>query len=84
MKQQFCQSCAMPMEGDAMYGTNADGSKSEDYCSYCYQNGAFTGEMTMQEMMDVCLPHMVEAGHTEADARDMMAQSFPKLKRWAQ
>lgn len=83
MEQKFCQSCAMPMEGEAVHGTNADGTKNEDYCTYCYQGGAFTGEMTMQEMIDFCVPHMVEGGHTENEARAMMDQVFPQLKRWA-
>ena len=43
----FCQSCAMPLNPEVL-GTNADGSKNEDYCTYCYQNGAFASECTMQ------------------------------------
>ena len=27
--QRFCQSCAMPLDGDELLGTNADGSKNE-------------------------------------------------------
>jgi len=39
-----CQSCGMPLNKDPQSGgTNADGSKNEKYCSYCYQNGAFVG-----------------------------------------
>lgn len=30
--QKFCQSCAMPLESSDFFGTNADGSKNEDYC----------------------------------------------------
>ena len=40
---KFCQSCGMPMKKDPEGGgTNADGDKSQDYCSYCFVNGAFT------------------------------------------
>ena len=28
---RFCQSCGMPLTDDVL-GTNADGSKNEDYC----------------------------------------------------
>lgn len=83
--QKFCQSCAMPMgETSEMYGTEKDGSKSHDYCSYCYADGEFTGDMTMQEMIDFCVPGMVEhnEGMTEQTAREMMGQFFPQLKRW--
>ncbi len=37
---QFCQSCGMPLTEDVL-GTNADGSKNEDYCMYCYKDGKF-------------------------------------------
>ena len=33
MKQKFCQSCGMPLTEEVL-GTNADGSKNEDYCMY--------------------------------------------------
>lgn len=85
MDQQFCGSCGMPLGGDeSLLGTNTDGSKNQDYCTYCYQNGAFTGEMTMEEMIDFCVPHMVEgnAGMTAEEARKQMQAFFPQLKRW--
>ena len=31
MEQKFCQSCGMPLTNEVL-GTNADGSKNEDYC----------------------------------------------------
>ena len=79
---KFCQSCAMPMT-DELYGTEADGNKSEDYCKYCYQNGKFTGDMTMEEMIDFCVPKTVEnTDMDEESARKMLNQMFPQLKRW--
>ena len=86
MEEMYCQSCGMPLgEGDELYGTNADGSKNEDYCSYCFAGGAFTSECTMEEMIEFCVPHMAGAnsGMSEDDARKMMGEFFPKLKRWA-
>lgn len=85
MEEKYCQSCGMPMgKTDEMYGTEADGSKSGDYCSYCYQNGAFTAECTMDEMIEACVLHMTEANSemSAEEARNMMRQCFPKLKRW--
>lgn len=46
----FCQSCGMPMTEEAHFATNADGSRNEDYCCYCYENGAFKQDCTMEEM----------------------------------
>ena len=81
----FCQSCGMPMGAtDEMYGTNADGKKSADYCKYCYENGAFTSDCTMAEMIEFCVPHVVSAnaGMSDGEARKMMQDFFPTLKRW--
>jgi len=38
----------------------------------------------MEEMIEVCVPHMVAAnsGMSEDLARNMMREYFPKLKRW--
>lgn len=83
--QKFCQSCAMPMPSEELFATNADGSKNEDYCIYCFKDGEFTSDMSMEEMMNFCIDKMVEV-HPEmdkAEASAMMAEVFPKLKRWA-
>ncbi|MFD0620912.1 zinc ribbon domain-containing protein [Paenibacillus sp. GCM10027629] len=82
----YCQSCGMPMGGnEELLGTNADGSKNETYCTYCYQEGNFTAEMSMEEMIESCVPHMVDGnpGMTEEAARHSMKDFFPQLKRWA-
>ncbi|QQO09083.1 zinc ribbon domain-containing protein [Breznakiella homolactica] len=82
--QIFCQSCGMPLNGEADFGTNADGTKNQDYCSYCYQSGAFTSDTTMEEMIEVCVPHMsgANSGMSAEEARKRMTQWFPTLKRW--
>ncbi|HEY9062216.1 MAG TPA: zinc ribbon domain-containing protein [Pseudobacteroides sp.] len=85
MEEKYCQCCAMPMgTTDEMYGTNTDGSKSEDYCKYCFEYGAFTSNATMDEMIEICIPHMasVNSGMSEDEARKMMREYFPTLKRW--
>jgi len=82
----FCQSCGMPMgDTDEMYGTEKDGTKSKDYCSYCYADGEFTeSDMSMEQMINLCIPHVVESNpETSAeDAKKMMEECFPTLKRW--
>ncbi len=81
---KFCQSCGMPLAPDTALGTEADGSPSPDYCSYCYKDGQFAGEMTMEEMIDFCAPMMAQAtpGMTQEQAKARMHQFFPMLKRW--
>lgn len=85
MEDKYCQCCGMPMgDTNELYGTEQDGSKSKDYCKYCYENGAFTSDCTMEEMIEFCVPVMVKEnpGMSEDKAREMMTQYFPTLKRW--
>ncbi len=57
---KFCQSCGMPLNNEALLGTNKDHSKNEEYYMYCYENGEFKGDMTIEEMIEFCIPHMVK------------------------
>ena len=85
LERTFCQSCGMPLTGAPQeLGTEKDGTPNPDYCTYCYQNGAFTRDCTMQEMIDFCTPIMAQnhPGMTEADAAERMRNFFPQLKRW--
>ena len=85
MEAKLCQSCGMPMGATKeMCGTNVDGSKNEDYCKNCFEKGAFTSDSTMEEMIEICVPHVVStiAGMSEDNARKMMREFFPTLKRW--
>lgn len=85
MEEKYCQSCGMPMgETDELYGTNCDGSKNGDYCKYCYDGGAFAADCSMEEMIEFCVPIMAgeNSGMSEEEARGMMRQFFPNLKRW--
>ena len=86
-EMKFCQSCGMPLNAENL-GTNADGSKNEDYCMYCYQNGKFTNDCTMDEMIEFCAQFVDEVNKnmpkpmTKEEYKDMMRQYFPMLKRW--
>ncbi|WNY27532.1 zinc ribbon domain-containing protein [Methanolapillus ohkumae] len=85
MSENNCQSCGMPMgDTDEMYGKNADGSKSKDYCAYCFEDGKFTADVSMADMIEICVPHMVtfNPDMTADAARKMMQEYYPHLKRW--
>jgi len=72
----------MPMKKDpAGGGTNADGTKSEMYCSYCYQNGAFKMNCTVQEMQKFCREKLKEMGFPGFLA-GFLTLNLPKLERW--
>ena len=86
---KFCQSCGMPLTQEIL-GTNADGSKNEDYCMYCYKDGKFTQDYTMEEMIEFCSQFVDEVNKnmpkpmTKDEYKGMMRQFFPMLKRWKQ
>ncbi len=86
-KMRFCQSCGMPLTDDVL-GTNADGSKNEEYCIYCYKDGAFTGDFTMEEMAEFCTQFVDEYNTntgqnlTREEYKQHLLKYFPNLKRW--
>lgn len=67
---------------------NADGSLNQDYCCYCYKDGAFVQDCTMDEMIDHCIKYLDEfngASDTKLSKEEAIAQMrkhFPTLKRW--
>ena len=88
-EMKFCQSCGMPLTNDVL-GTNADGSKNEDYCMYCYKDGQFVQDCTMDEMIEHCAQFVgavnenMEKPITKEEYIGQMKMYFPHLKRWRQ
>ena len=68
-----------------LYGTESNGEKSDEYCSHCYQNGQFTAQLTMDQMINMIVPFMVSEPMKmeESAARTMLGIHLPNLKRWA-
>jgi hypothetical protein len=80
---KICQSCGMLLRTDEDRGTEKDGSKSELYCKYCYQNGKFLDEgITLKEKIEKNVGFAVEMGMSESEARKMAENVLPKLGRW--
>ncbi|MGB9177525.1 MAG: zinc ribbon domain-containing protein [Methanoregula sp.] len=78
-----CQSCGMPLENDEDFGTKKDGSKSEDYCFHCFQEGTFLDEgITLKEKIEKNVKLGVQMGMPEDVARQMGENILPMLKRW--
>ena len=69
-------------------GTNSDGSKSEDYCGYCYKNGVFLQDFNMSQMIEFCIQFTDQINKetgwnlTPQQAKAQMQQLFTTLKRW--
>lgn len=78
----FCQSCSMPLDKPELLGTEKDGSKSKQYCAYCYQDGPFINpDMTLPEMKTLVKEQMKKM-KIETGIIDMSVNSLPDLKRW--
>lgn len=76
----ICQCCGMPLE-DEIISRDKDGSLNEDYCKWCYADGTYTYS-NMDDLIDVCVGHMVQENFSEAQAREYMKQLLPKLDYW--
>lgn len=85
---KYCQSCGMLLVNENEIGRNADGSRNDDYCIYCYDNGRFLQECTMEEMIMHCAQFVDEFNKdsehkvTREEAVAQMREVFPHLKRW--
>ena len=72
----------MPMVNKDQLGTNKDGSLNELYCKYCYENGEFVDDVSMEEYIDMCSRFGAQAGMTNEEMRRFCERLFPTLKRW--
>lgn len=80
-----CQSCGMPLvtkkAGDCR-GTEADGSRSEKWCSLCYENGVFLApNCTLDEMKQIVDNALNEQGSSKL-FRWLAVSGIPRLERW--
>lgn len=88
MEEKYCESCGMPLTEPEELGTDENGSLSQEYCIYCYRDGKFTQDVTMEQMIEISLRHLDELDVyeendiTREEALESMRAFFPKLKRW--
>lgn len=79
---KICQSCGMPLKNDTKGGsTNADGTKNQNYCSYCYQSGDFTWKGNVKEFQEFCRKKMIESGHNRFISW-LFTRGMGRLQRW--
>ena len=75
-----CQCCGMPLE-DSIISREKDGALNEDYCKWCYADGTYTYS-NMDDLIEVCIPHMKSENFSEEQARAYLKQMLPKLDYW--
>lgn len=88
MNKKLCQSCGMPLDNNDLdnRGTNADQSRNEEYCYYCYINGEFKEpNMSFDEMLNRGLKGIEESNNGKL-GKWVFKKTYPKmlrnLKRW--
>lgn len=79
-RKLICQCCGMPLWDDVI-GRESDGTLNEDYCKWCYADGTYTYS-NMDDLIDVCVGHMVNEKFSEEQARAYMKELLPKLDYW--
>ena len=79
---EICQSCGMPMGNESLLGTEKDGSKNHEYCTYCYRNGAFVNpSMSLAEMTGFVKDFLEKEKQPGVDVGKAV-QGIAHLKRW--
>ena len=78
-----CQSCGMPLQFDPEGGgSEADGTRSTRYCSYCYAHGQFREPALTVEAMQQRVRQLMRERHAPWYIRAYMAHRIPTLARW--
>ncbi len=83
LERQRCQSCGMPLCFDPKGGgSEPDGRRNPDYCSFCYENGAFKDpELTLGQMQQRARD-LLRKRNQPWYIRAYMAHRITTLKRW--
>ncbi len=90
--KQYCQSCGMPLRFDIeeYLGTNADHSRSDEYCYYCLKDGEYIVDISMGEMVDIWVKYTDKynwysgTNYTPQELKVLLNKRLPTLKRWCQ
>jgi len=92
IEKRYCQSCGMPLRFDVeeYLGTNADDSRSDEYCYYCLNKGEYTVDIPMHEMVDIWVKYTNKyneysgTSYSPRELRTVLNKRLPVLKRWKQ
>ena len=80
-----CQSCGMPLQteqaGDCR-ASEADGTKSEKWCTLCYQNGEFLDPDCTLDEMKAIVDQALSEQNSGIMMRKMAMMQIPTLERW--
>ena len=81
-RQLICQCCGMPLSEDSMISKEPDGSFNEEYCTWCYTEGAFVYQ-SKDSLIDFLIGHMPNPENlSEDDLRIQYDGYLSKLDHW--
>lgn len=78
----FCQSCGMPLNKEELKGTQKNGLKTDEYCKYCYENGAFKNPEMNLEDMKKNVQNQMKKMQLHENVIQKAVNILPALKRW--
>lgn len=77
-----CQCCGMPLGEDGLISREPDGSFNEDYCRWCYADGAFAYD-SKESLVDFLVSHMPDPDNTpEEERREAYDRYLSELRHW--
>lgn len=81
-RQLICQCCGMPLSEDSMISREPDGSYNEEYCRWCYSDGAFAYE-SKDALLDFLISHMPNPENAPEEVRRSQYDLYlSQLKHW--
>ena len=81
-RQLVCQCCGMPLSEDNMISREPDGSYNEEYCRWCYTDGAFAYE-SKDALLDFLISHMPNPENAPEEVRRSQYDLYlSQLKHW--
>ena len=81
-RQLICQCCGMPLSEDSMISKEPDGSFNEEYCTWCYTEGAFVYQ-SKDSLIDFLIGHMPNPENLSEDVLRIQYDGYlSKLDHW--
>lgn len=78
----LCQSCGIPLDNDAIKGTEKNGLKNQEYCKFCYDQGGFINpNLTIDEMKERVENQMKKLKLSDEAIQEAISVLLP-LNRW--
>jgi transcriptional regulator with XRE-family HTH domain len=81
-RKLICQCCGMPLD-DSSISREPDGTWNEEYCKWCYTDGAFV-YTSIDELTDFLVEHCSGEQWPAEQARAFYEVQLPKLNHWRQ